>query len=150
MLNIAVIGLGWWGRTIVDVVRGSSKLRVVRVADLDPKAQAHIVGIDQLLLGPQRVHQRNLAEPLLVGADARARVLIFHRLGGLDDGLPRLGSDRKRLVEIEHARGRPRRNTHCFGDFPQRNHNCPTAKSALLRQEGPVSASANNWKFYKR
>jgi predicted dehydrogenase len=40
MLNVAVIGLGWWGRTIVDVVRGSSKLRVVRVADLDPKAQA--------------------------------------------------------------------------------------------------------------
>jgi predicted dehydrogenase len=39
MLNIAVIGLGWWGRIIVDVVRQSDKLRVVRVADLSPQAQ---------------------------------------------------------------------------------------------------------------
>ncbi|HEX2546915.1 MAG TPA: Gfo/Idh/MocA family oxidoreductase, partial [Ramlibacter sp.] len=38
MLDIAVIGLGWWGRIIVDLVRGSDKLRVVRVADVDPKA----------------------------------------------------------------------------------------------------------------
>ena len=37
-LNIAVIGLGWWGRIIVPLARGSSKLRVVRVADPDPKA----------------------------------------------------------------------------------------------------------------
>ncbi|MDB5882395.1 MAG: gfo/Idh/MocA family oxidoreductase [Ramlibacter sp.] len=40
MLNIAVIGLGWWGRIIVDLARGSDKLRVVRVADVNPQAQA--------------------------------------------------------------------------------------------------------------
>jgi predicted dehydrogenase len=40
MLNIAVIGLGWWGRIIVDVVRGSETLRVARVADVNPDAQA--------------------------------------------------------------------------------------------------------------
>src|SRR2546423_1407905 len=32
-LNIAVIGLGWWGRIIVPLARTSAKLRVVRVAD---------------------------------------------------------------------------------------------------------------------
>ncbi|HSV83608.1 MAG TPA: Gfo/Idh/MocA family oxidoreductase [Ramlibacter sp.] len=36
MLNVAVVGLGWWGRIIVDLVRGSDKLRVVRVADVNP------------------------------------------------------------------------------------------------------------------
>lgn len=40
MLNIAVIGLGWWGRIIVDLVRSSDKLRVVRVADVNPGAAA--------------------------------------------------------------------------------------------------------------
>ena len=32
-LNIAVIGLGWWGRIIVPLAKSSSRLRVVRVAD---------------------------------------------------------------------------------------------------------------------
>src|SRR5678815_2941737 len=37
-LNIAVIGLGWWGRVIVPLARSSSKLRVVALADPDPAA----------------------------------------------------------------------------------------------------------------
>ncbi|MFN2646894.1 MAG: Gfo/Idh/MocA family protein [Burkholderiales bacterium] len=37
-LNVAVIGLGWWGRIIVPLVKASSKLRVVRVADPLPAA----------------------------------------------------------------------------------------------------------------
>ncbi|HWI80363.1 MAG TPA: Gfo/Idh/MocA family oxidoreductase, partial [Ramlibacter sp.] len=40
MLNIAVIGLGWWGRIIVDLARQSGKLRVVRVADVSAQARA--------------------------------------------------------------------------------------------------------------
>jgi predicted dehydrogenase len=40
MLNIAVIGLGWWGRIIVDQVRGSDRLRVVRVADTNPQSES--------------------------------------------------------------------------------------------------------------
>ncbi|MFC5496268.1 Gfo/Idh/MocA family protein [Caenimonas terrae] len=40
MLNIAVIGLGWWGRIIVDNIRNSDKLRVVRVADVNPASEA--------------------------------------------------------------------------------------------------------------
>jgi len=37
-LNIAVIGLGWWGRVIVPLAKSSAKLRVVAVADPDPAA----------------------------------------------------------------------------------------------------------------
>src|ERR1700752_3037546 len=37
-LNIAVIGLGWWGRIIVPLAKTSQKLRVVRVADPAPAA----------------------------------------------------------------------------------------------------------------
>jgi predicted dehydrogenase len=38
MLNAAVIGLGWWGKTIVRTLEGSAKLRVVRAVDRDPTA----------------------------------------------------------------------------------------------------------------
>ena len=37
-LNVAVIGLGWWGRIIVPLIKTSAKLRVVRVADPAPAA----------------------------------------------------------------------------------------------------------------
>jgi len=39
-LNVAVIGLGWWGRIIVPLIKTSAKLRVVRVADPAPAAAA--------------------------------------------------------------------------------------------------------------
>jgi len=39
-LNVAVMGLGWWGRIIVPLVKTSSRLRVVKVVDPDPKAAA--------------------------------------------------------------------------------------------------------------
>ena len=37
-LNIAVVGLGWWGRVIVPLAKTSAKLRVIAVADPDPAA----------------------------------------------------------------------------------------------------------------
>jgi predicted dehydrogenase len=37
-LDIAVVGLGWWGRVIVPLAKTSPKLRVVAVADPDPAA----------------------------------------------------------------------------------------------------------------
>ncbi|MFI4928279.1 MAG: Gfo/Idh/MocA family protein, partial [Burkholderiales bacterium] len=40
MLNIAVVGLGWWGRILVDLARTSDKLRVVRVADVNPQSES--------------------------------------------------------------------------------------------------------------
>jgi predicted dehydrogenase len=39
-LDIAVIGLGWWGRVIVPLAKSSAKLRVVALADPDPAAAA--------------------------------------------------------------------------------------------------------------
>ncbi len=38
MLNAAVVGLGWWGKTIVATLRDSAKLRVVKTIDPDPAA----------------------------------------------------------------------------------------------------------------
>ena len=40
MLKVAVIGLGWWGRIIVDVLANSPKLQVVRVVDIGAAGQA--------------------------------------------------------------------------------------------------------------
>jgi predicted dehydrogenase len=37
MLNVAVIGLGWWGKTITRRLAGSEELRVVRAVDLFPE-----------------------------------------------------------------------------------------------------------------
>src|SRR5438067_9809169 len=61
MLNIAVIGLGWWGRIIVPLVKTSSKLRVVRVADPAPAAAEFAASqqlplsnnLDEVLRDPQ-------------------------------------------------------------------------------------------------
>lgn len=38
MLNAALIGLGWWGRTICTALRESAKVRVVAATDTDPSA----------------------------------------------------------------------------------------------------------------
>jgi predicted dehydrogenase len=38
MLNVAVIGLGWWGRIIVPLLARSTKLRAVRTVDANPAA----------------------------------------------------------------------------------------------------------------
>ena len=40
MLKVAVIGLGWWGRIIVDLLGRSDKIKVVRVADVTPQGEA--------------------------------------------------------------------------------------------------------------
>ena len=40
MLKVAVIGLGWWGRIIVDVLANNPKLQVVRVVDIGAAGQA--------------------------------------------------------------------------------------------------------------
>src|SRR2546426_10387651 len=39
-LGVAVCGLGWWGKTIVPLIKGSSKLKVVRTVDPDSAAGA--------------------------------------------------------------------------------------------------------------
>jgi predicted dehydrogenase len=60
-LNVAVIGLGWWGRIIVPLAKASSKLRVVRVADPAPAAAQFAASqdvplsqsLDEVLRDPQ-------------------------------------------------------------------------------------------------
>ncbi len=37
-LGVAVVGLGWWGRVVVPLLQGSSKLKVVAAVDPDPAA----------------------------------------------------------------------------------------------------------------
>src|SRR3954470_6371498 len=37
-MNVAVTGLGWWGRIIVPLIKTSARLKVVKVVDPDPKA----------------------------------------------------------------------------------------------------------------
>jgi predicted dehydrogenase len=44
MLNVAVVGLGWWGKIIVGTLAESSKLRVARAVDPDPKAASWAAG----------------------------------------------------------------------------------------------------------
>ncbi|MDN4592048.1 gfo/Idh/MocA family oxidoreductase [Xenophilus aerolatus] len=39
MLNVAVVGLGWWGRIIVNLLARSEKLRVVHVVDVNPQGE---------------------------------------------------------------------------------------------------------------
>ncbi|UJW79427.1 Gfo/Idh/MocA family protein [Hydrogenophaga sp. SL48] len=40
MLNVAVIGLGWWGRIIVDLLSQGQKLKVVHVVDVSEVGRA--------------------------------------------------------------------------------------------------------------
>ena len=39
MLRVAVVGLGWWGRIIVGLLKGSPKLSPVKAVDVDPAAE---------------------------------------------------------------------------------------------------------------
>lgn len=40
MLNAAIVGLGWWGRTIVEMLAGSQKLRIAAAATRSPAGVA--------------------------------------------------------------------------------------------------------------
>jgi predicted dehydrogenase len=40
MLKIAIVGLGWWGKTLVNLAATSKKLVVVRVVDVNPEMAA--------------------------------------------------------------------------------------------------------------
>ncbi|MEJ5990471.1 Gfo/Idh/MocA family oxidoreductase [Ramlibacter sp. PS3R-8] len=59
-LNVAVIGLGWWGRTLVGELKKTARLRVVRVADVSPAGEAFAreqglafaPGLEQVLADP--------------------------------------------------------------------------------------------------
>ena len=64
MLNIAVVGLGWWGRTLVELAARSDRLRLVRVADVSPQG-AQFAAQRQLAFSP--TFEDVLADPLVQG-----------------------------------------------------------------------------------
>src|SRR4051812_28631444 len=39
MLSVAVVGLGWWGRIICGLLKGSSKLSLAELVDVDSGAE---------------------------------------------------------------------------------------------------------------
>ncbi|HXF52539.1 MAG TPA: Gfo/Idh/MocA family oxidoreductase [Hyphomicrobiaceae bacterium] len=40
MLKLAVVGLGWWGRTIIDTLAASDAVKVTATADVNPQARS--------------------------------------------------------------------------------------------------------------
>ena len=36
MVTAAIVGLGWWGRTIIKLLHGNPKLRIVKAIDINP------------------------------------------------------------------------------------------------------------------
>ena len=40
MLDVAVVGMGWWGKTLVSLISKSSKLRVVKGMKRNPATEA--------------------------------------------------------------------------------------------------------------
>jgi predicted dehydrogenase len=40
MVNAALVGLGWWGRTILKLLQGNAKLRIVKTVDVSDEAAA--------------------------------------------------------------------------------------------------------------
>ena len=36
MLNVAVVGMGWWGKIIVPLLKTSSKINVTKVVEVNP------------------------------------------------------------------------------------------------------------------
>ena len=78
MLNAAIIGLGWWGRELVQSVQGTSKLlRFVRGVTLQPEAAASFTAEMKLAIGTS--YEEILADP---GIDAvvLATPHTLHRL----------------------------------------------------------------------
>jgi predicted dehydrogenase len=70
MLDAAIVGLGWWGRTITELVVSSAKLRLIKAVDVDAKARAWAASrgfataasLDEALVDPA-VHAVILATP---------------------------------------------------------------------------------------
>lgn len=42
MLNVAVIGMGWWGKTLAAAIRKSARLKVVKAMKRSPQSEAEL------------------------------------------------------------------------------------------------------------
>jgi predicted dehydrogenase len=63
-LGVAVVGLGWWGRTIVPLLKGSAKLKVVKGVDPAPAAAGFAASQD---IAYEMSFERALADPAVQG-----------------------------------------------------------------------------------
>ena len=111
----------WHGIGVIDLHR--LKFQLIAAA-FDAQPDADIIGVHQLLVRAQKMHQRDLlSKPCLVGlAIAVAGRGIVQRLGRLDDGLAGLGTDRQRAVKIQHARHSGRRHPYGVCNLFDGNH----------------------------
>ncbi|MDQ6880592.1 MAG: Gfo/Idh/MocA family oxidoreductase, partial [Pseudomonadota bacterium] len=48
MLNVAIVGLGWWGRNIVGQLRGNRTLQPVVLVDVNQQAGGEFAGSQEL------------------------------------------------------------------------------------------------------
>ncbi|HXF87766.1 MAG TPA: Gfo/Idh/MocA family oxidoreductase [Xanthobacteraceae bacterium] len=61
MLNAAIIGLGWWGKRLVEAVEGSKLIRVSRAVTLEPELARDFAEARKLKLGTS--YEEVLADP---------------------------------------------------------------------------------------
>jgi predicted dehydrogenase len=62
MVNVAVVGVGWCGQTLVRLIRQSDELRVVGLVDPDPQAASFARSTGLPLLA---AYEATLADPLV-------------------------------------------------------------------------------------
>ncbi|MGB0626208.1 MAG: Gfo/Idh/MocA family protein [Alphaproteobacteria bacterium] len=65
MMNIAVVGLGWWGRHVVGLLHGNQKLRVVAGVDVDPASARDFATENGIVLSDD--YQAVLDDPAIDG-----------------------------------------------------------------------------------
>ena len=63
MLNAAIVGLGWWGKRLVESVEGSGAIRFVRGVTLEPDAAQEFAARHRLTIGTD--YAEVLADPAI-------------------------------------------------------------------------------------
>ena len=113
MIRAAVVGLGWWGRTIVQRLRGSEKLRVVRTVDVrsdaaGPLAAEHGLplssSLDEALADPE-VEAVLLATPHSLHRSQTLAAAAAGRHVFCEKPLALRYADAKEMVEACRERG---------------------------------------------
>jgi predicted dehydrogenase len=63
MLNAAIVGLGWWGKRLVESVEGSEAIRFVRGVTLEPETIGEFAAKHRLAIGTS--YQEVLSDPTI-------------------------------------------------------------------------------------
>ena len=85
MINTAIVGLGWWGKTLVKAARDfGAPLRFVRGVTLEPESVRDFAAEHQIALGTSL--DEVLADKIDSGGAARDAAHQASRAGGSDRG----------------------------------------------------------------